>query len=116
LRAPGRLIGSAAAARLRNIAGENFHLLNHVMTAGTHENRRFHRMRPSGPTAKNGTIFADLKSQPIACSIVDTSAGGACIEVHGSAPIPKKFILNQGGVKKTCYLVWQKGRRVGVSF
>jgi hypothetical protein len=73
-------------------------------------------MRPSGLALKSGTIFADLKSQPIACNIVDVSAGGACIEVHGSASIPKRFILNHGGVKKTCYLVWQKGRRIGVSF
>jgi hypothetical protein len=86
------------------------------MATGTHENRRFHRMRPSGLALKSGTIFADLKSQPIACNIVDVSAGGACIEVHGSASIPKRFILNHGGVKKTCYLVWQKGRRIGVSF
>lgn len=80
------------------------------------ENRRFHRMRPSGLVAKTGTIFADPKSQAVACNIVDISAGGACIEVHGSAPIPKKFILHHGGVKKSCYLIWQKGRRVGVSF
>jgi hypothetical protein len=86
------------------------------MATGTHENRRFHRVRPSGLALKNGTIFTDLKSQPVACNIVDVSAGGACIEVHGSAPIPKRFILNHGGVRKSCYLVWQKGRRVGVSF
>lgn len=73
-------------------------------------------MRPSGLTPKNGTIFADLKSQPIACNIVDISAGGACIEVHGSAPIPKRFTLSHGSVKKSCYLVWQKGRRIGVAF
>jgi hypothetical protein len=73
-------------------------------------------MRPSGLVPKTGTIFADLKSQPVSCNIVDISAGGACIDVHGSAPIPKRFILNHGGVKKSCYLVWQKGRRIGVSF
>lgn len=86
------------------------------MPAETHENRRFHRVRPSGLVPRSGTIFADLKSQPVAVNIVDVSAGGACIEVQGSAPIPKRFILHHAGVKKNCYLVWQKGRRVGVSF
>ena len=78
--------------------------------------RRFHRVRPTGLVSKTGTIFADLKSAPNPCSIVDISAGGACIEVHGSDPIPNRFILNHGGVKKTCRVVWQKFRRVGVAF
>jgi len=81
-----------------------------------HEKRRFHRVRPSGFGAKTGTIFADLKSPATPCNIVDISAGGACIEVHGSDAIPRKFILNYGGVKKSCQLVWQKGRRIGVAF
>jgi hypothetical protein len=65
---------------------------------------------------KTGTIFADLKSAPNTCSIVDISAGGACIEVHGGAAIPRRFTLSHGGVKKACRVVWQKFRRVGVSF
>jgi hypothetical protein len=80
------------------------------------EKRRFHRIRPSGLVSRTGTIFPDLKSRPTACTIVDVSAGGACIDVHGSDAIPRRFILNHGGVKKTCYLVWQKGRRIGVAF
>jgi len=66
--------------------------------------------------SKTGTIFVDAKSPPTACNIVDLSAGGACIEVYGSAVIPKRFILHHGGVKKSCVLVWQKGRRVGVAY
>jgi hypothetical protein len=65
---------------------------------------------------RSGTIFADLKSPPNSCSIVDISAGGACLEVHGSGEIPNRFILSHGGVKKACRVVWQKSRRVGVSF
>ena len=80
------------------------------------ENRRFHRVRPAGLVAKTGIIFADLKGAPIVCTIVDLSAGGACIDVYGDDPIPQKFILNHGGVKKTCRVMWQQGRRVGVSF
>jgi hypothetical protein len=80
------------------------------------EHRRYHRVRPSGLVSKTGTLFADMKSRPIVCSIIDLSAGGACIDVPGSEPIPQKFILNHGGVKKTCRVMWQTGRRVGVSF
>jgi hypothetical protein len=80
------------------------------------EKRRFHRIRPSGLVPKSGTIFADLKSPATGCTIVDISAGGACIDVHGNNAIPRRFTLNHGGVKKSCYLVWQKGRRIGVSF
>jgi hypothetical protein len=70
---------------------------------------------PPGP-ARAGSIFVDLKKPVIACNVVDISAGGACIEVHGADTIPTRFILNHGGVKKSCHVVWQKGRRVGVSF
>ena len=80
------------------------------------EHRRFHRVRPAGLVSKTGTLFADLKSRPILCSIIDLSAGGACIDVPGSDAIPQRFILNHGGVKKTCRVVWQKGRRIGVTF
>jgi hypothetical protein len=80
------------------------------------EHRRYHRVRPAGLVSMTGTLFADMKSRPTVCSIIDLSAGGACIDVHGSDAIPQKFILNHGGVKKTCRVVWQKGRRVGVTF
>ena len=80
------------------------------------ENRRFHRVRPSGLVPKTGMIFADLKSPATGCAVVDISAGGACLDVYGAAPIPRRFTLNHGGTKKSCYLVWQKGRRIGVSF
>jgi hypothetical protein len=78
--------------------------------------RRFHRIRPNGAAASTATIFVDLKKAATACEIIDISAGGACILVHGSDAIPKRFTLSHGGVKKSCRLVWQKGRRVGVSF
>ncbi len=81
-----------------------------------HELRRFHRVRPAGLVSKTGTLFADLKSRATLCNIIDLSAGGACIDVPGSDAIPQRFILNHGGVKKTCRVVWQKGRRIGVCF
>jgi len=80
------------------------------------EHRRFHRVRPTGMMSKAGTIFVDMKSPATVCKVVDVSAGGACIEVQGSGAIPPRFVLNHGGVKKTCHIVWQKGRRIGVAF
>jgi hypothetical protein len=80
------------------------------------EHRRFHRIRPSGLIPKTGIMFADLKSPAITCIVIDVSAGGACIEVPGAGAIPRKFTLNHGGSKKMCHLVWQRGRRIGVSF
>ncbi|HEY5065280.1 MAG TPA: PilZ domain-containing protein [Xanthobacteraceae bacterium] len=80
------------------------------------EHRRFHRIRPSGLIPKTAIMFADLKSPATACTIIDISAGGACIEVHGAGAIPRRFTLNHGGTKKSCSLVWQNGRRIGVSF
>lgn len=78
--------------------------------------RRFVRVRPTGLMSRTGKIFADLKAPAINCDIVDISAGGACIAIHGTAEIPTKFVLLYSGAKKTCKVVWAKGRRVGVSF
>jgi len=61
-------------------------------------------------------MFADLKSPATNCDVVDISAGGACLDVHGAQPIPKRFVLSHGGVRKSCRIVWQKGRRIGVAF
>jgi len=66
--------------------------------------------------SRTGKIFVDLTAPAINCDIVDISAGGACIIVHGASEIPKKFILLYGGAKKSCRMVWIKGRRVGLSF
>ncbi len=80
------------------------------------EHRRFQRVRPTGIISRAATIFVDLQSPQINCDLLDISAGGACLNVHGEAAIPRKFILNHGGSKKNCRVVWQKGRRIGVSF
>jgi hypothetical protein len=79
------------------------------------DKRRYHRVRPSG-SGRTGTLFVNLKDRATGCNIIDVSAGGACIEVHGADAIPKRFTLNFGGVKKSCRVVWQKGRRIGVTF
>jgi hypothetical protein len=66
--------------------------------------------------SRTGKIFVDLKNPTINCDVIDVSAGGACLNIHGTAEIPKRFLLLYGGTKKTCRIVWTKGRRIGVSF
>jgi hypothetical protein len=80
------------------------------------ENRRFVRTRPMGLVSRVATIIVDPKKPVIACNVVDLSAGGACLEIGGQTSIPRQFVLLHGGVKKKCRLVWQTGRRYGVSF
>ena len=80
------------------------------------EKRRFVRTRPSGLVSKAATIIVDPKKPVIVCHVVDMGAGGACLEVGGQAAIPRRFVLLHGGVKKKCSLIWQTGRRFGVSF
>jgi len=66
--------------------------------------------------SKAGTIIIDPNKPVIACNVIDLSAGGACLEINGSAEIPKKFVFLHGGTKKKCHLIWRDGRRFGVSF
>jgi proline racemase len=80
------------------------------------ENRRFIRVAPRGLVSRTATIIVDPGKPVIACSVIDLSAGGACLEVTGQAVIPKKFVLLHAGTKKKCSVVWQSGRRLGVSY
>jgi hypothetical protein len=80
------------------------------------ENRRFVRTRPSGLVSKFGTIIVDPKKPVIHCSVIDLSAGGACLEVSVHTEVPRRFVFLHGGTRKKCNLVWQSGRRLGVSF
>ncbi len=81
-----------------------------------HENRRFARIRPSGLVSRVAAIVVDLKKPVIACNVIDLSAGGACLELANQMLIPKRFVLVHAGTRKKCNLVWQAGRRLGVSF
>lgn len=80
------------------------------------ENRRYQRVRPSGLMAKNGKIIADPKAPAIDVSIIDLSAGGACLGLSKDVAVPKRFTLLHGATRKSCSLVWKRGYRLGVSF
>ena len=44
------------------------------------ENRRFARVRPSGLVSKEGMIIVDPKKPALPCTVIDLSAGGACLQ------------------------------------
>ena len=78
--------------------------------------RRFARVRPSGLVSRTGLIIVDPKKPGIECTIVDLSAGGACIDVPDPNVLPKRFVLLHGKTKKSCLVMWKTRRRMGVQF
>lgn len=78
--------------------------------------RRFARVRPSGKVSNVGKIIVDPKAAPIDCTVVDYSAGGACLQVLFGTSLPNRFELLYGATKKRCRIVWKQGQRLGVSF
>jgi hypothetical protein len=45
------------------------------------------------------------KSSPIACTVVDYSAGGACLQLFPMVTLPDRFELFYGNVRKKCRIV-----------
>jgi hypothetical protein len=80
------------------------------------EKRRYARVKPPSFSSRVGRIVIDPKTPSIECTIIDLSAGGACLEVGGTVSLPKRFEFFAGGTRKKCNLVWSRGRRVGISF
>jgi hypothetical protein len=80
------------------------------------QKRRFERIKPSGNLSRSGKIIVDIKSPVVNCTIVDYSAGGACLEVLPRVPLPNRFELLYAGTRKKCRVVWTNGSRLGVSF
>jgi hypothetical protein len=61
-------------------------------------------------------IIADPASPPIDCTLIDYSAGGACLEVAEQPELPQHFDLLYGNDRKSCRMVWTRGQRIGVVF
>jgi len=53
---------------------------------------------------------------PIDCLVVDLSAGGACLELPRDHKLPDKFDFLHGRSRRTSYLVWRSGFRIGLSY
>ena len=47
------------------------------------------------------------KSPPISCTLIDYSAGGACLEFFPMVLLPERFELLYGNVRKKCRIVWR---------
>ena len=80
------------------------------------EIRRFARVKPSGLVSSHAKIIIDKKKPAVDCTVIDISAGGACLQVSDPAAIPKRFELMHGGTRKKCNTVWKSRNRLGVSF
>ena len=78
--------------------------------------RRFVRVRPSGLVANRGTIVVDPRQHALNCTVIDISAGGACVVVDGQTEIPARLTFVHSGTRKKCLVVWRKGRRLGLLF
>ncbi len=87
-----------------------------IESAMPEDRRRFVRIRPSGLVPKTATIIIDAKSPPIRCTVVDISAGGACLELGNAERLPQRFGLLHGRVRKRCLVVWRRHQKVGVQF
>jgi PilZ domain len=80
------------------------------------EQRRSHRIEPSGLVAKTGQIFLTPSSGPIECRVVDLSSGGACLESSILLDFPQRFEFRHGGVRRYCTLAWKRRYRFGIQF
>jgi hypothetical protein len=78
--------------------------------------RLYQRVRPSGRDADKAQVIVGAKTPAIACRLIDYSPGGACLEIFPMAPLPDRFELLHGGVKKKSRVVWRRGIRIGVAF
>jgi len=84
--------------------------------AGFENHRRFARIRPSGLVSKTAAIIVDPKKPAIPCTVIDLSAGGACLELANAEQLPKRFALVHSKTKKSCLVMWRTRRRIGVQF
>jgi PilZ domain len=78
--------------------------------------RLYQRVRPVGRMSSEAKITTAPKSPPIACTLVDYSAGGACLQLFPMVTLPDRFELLYGNVRKKCRIVWRRGIRIGVAF
>lgn len=80
------------------------------------ENRRYVRVRPSGLVPKRGNIVVDARRPALACTVIDISAGGACVHMDAPSTIPDRVIFVHSGLRKSCRVAWRRGLRVGLQF
>ena len=77
------------------------------------DNKRKH---PRHNVSDVGKIMVSKPFSVVDCVVRDLSEGGACLEVSGKSELPSSFELVFGGQRLRCTVVWQQGRKMGVSF
>jgi hypothetical protein len=87
-----------------------------MMKPETKPQRLYQRVRPASEAAAKAQIIVDPKQPVITCKLIDYSRGGACLEIFPMVPLPQRFELLHGTVKKKSRLVWRRGIRIGVAF
>ncbi len=78
--------------------------------------RLYKRVRPAGLMSSKAKIITSPKSPAVDCTLVDYSAGGACLELFPMVTLPDRLELIYGSVRKKCRIVWRRGIRIGVTF
>jgi hypothetical protein len=78
--------------------------------------RLYKRISPSGLMSKTAQIILGPKLPALTCRVVDYSAGGACLDIHGIGAVPDRFEFFYSGVRKKSRVVWRRGIRIGVAF
>lgn len=78
--------------------------------------RLYKRVKPTGLVSAKVQIIVGPKLPVVDCKLVDYSPGGACLEIFPMVPLPERFELLHGSVRKKCRIVWKRGIRIGVVF
>lgn len=80
------------------------------------QQRLFARLRPGGRISKDAKILVGPHAPVVDCTLIDYSAGGACLQLQKYADLPQRFEVLYGTTRKRCRLVWKRGLRIGVAF
>jgi len=90
--------------------------LKHHGVTMSEAKRLYQRVRPPSSEAAKAQIIVGPKLPVIKCRLVDYSPGGACVEIFPMVPVPERFELLHGNVKKRSRVVWRRGIRLGLAF
>jgi len=78
--------------------------------------RLYARTRPQGRISSGAKILFGSNAPIIECTLVDYSAGGACLQLQKLIDLPSRFEVLYGTTRKRCRVVWKRGMRIGVAF
>jgi len=78
--------------------------------------RLYPRLKPDGRLSRAAKILSAPNAPVIECTLIDYSAGGACLQLPKYADLPSRFELLYGTTRKRCRLVWRRALRIGVAF